>query len=117
MSNTDSIKLETVGWSDIDWRKVERVVYKLQKRIYTASRRGDIVQVRKLQKTRTLFVRLPHYREMSVLMSSWSNKALSVRRVTQDNRGKKTAGVDGIKSLSPPRTYEPPRSIKNHWKK
>nr|WP_319418701.1 reverse transcriptase N-terminal domain-containing protein [Pleurocapsa sp. FMAR1] len=26
---------------------------------------------------------------------------LAVRRVTQENRGKKTAGVDGIKSLSP----------------
>ena len=34
-------------------------------------------------------------------MSSWSNKVLAVRRVTQDNRGKKTAGVDGIKNLSP----------------
>ena len=34
-------------------------------------------------------------------MSSWSNKVLSVRKVTQDNRGRKTAGVDGIKSLSP----------------
>ena len=34
-------------------------------------------------------------------MSSWSNKVLSVRKVTQDNRGKKTAGVDGIKVLSP----------------
>jgi RNA-directed DNA polymerase len=34
-------------------------------------------------------------------MRSWSNKVLSVRKVTQDNRGKATAGVDGIKSLSP----------------
>jgi len=34
-------------------------------------------------------------------MRSWSNKALAVRRVTTENRGKKTAGVDGIKSLSP----------------
>ncbi len=34
-------------------------------------------------------------------MRSWSNRALSVRRVTQDNTGKKTAGVDGVKSLSP----------------
>lgn len=47
---------------------------------------GDIQQVRKLQKT---------------LMRSWSNRVLAVRRVTQDNAGKKTAGVDGIKSLSP----------------
>jgi RNA-directed DNA polymerase len=34
-------------------------------------------------------------------MRSWSGKALSVRKVTQDNQGKKTAGVDGIKSLTP----------------
>jgi RNA-directed DNA polymerase len=34
-------------------------------------------------------------------MKSWSARALAVRRVTQDNTGKKTAGVDGKKSLSP----------------
>ena len=83
--NTDS-QLKTVGWDEINWQKVDRYVFKLQKRIYAASRRGDIKVVRKLQKT---------------LMRSWSNKVSAVRRVTQDNRGKKTAGVDGIKSLSP----------------
>ena len=75
-----------VGWNDINWHKVERYVFKLQKKIYAASRRGDVKQVRKLQKT---------------LMRSWSNKVLAVRRVTQNNRGKSTAGVDGVKSLSP----------------
>ena len=30
-----------------------------------------------------------------------SAKGLAVRKVTQDNRGKKTAGVDGLKNLSP----------------
>jgi RNA-directed DNA polymerase len=83
--NTDS-KPKTVGWNDINWHQVDRYVYKQQKRIFAASRRGEVKTVRKLQKT---------------LMNSWSCKALSVRRVTQDNRGKKTAGVDGIKSLSP----------------
>ena len=34
-------------------------------------------------------------------MKSWSAKALATRRVTQDNQGKKTAGVDGVKALSP----------------
>ena len=86
MPNTDSTKTNTVGWNDINWRQVERYVFKLQKRIYSASRRGDVKQVRKLQKT---------------LYRSWSNKVLAVRRVTQDNRGHKTAGVDGVKSLSP----------------
>ena len=86
MPKTDSIKLNTVGWDNINWLKVERYVFKQQKRIYAASRRGDVKQVRKLQKT---------------LVRSWSNKVLSIRRVTQDNRGKKTAGVDGVKALSP----------------
>jgi RNA-directed DNA polymerase len=39
-------------------------------------------------------------------MKSWSAKCLAVRRVTQDNKGRKTAGVDGIKSLTPTRRLE-----------
>lgn len=76
----------TVEWKDIPWKKVERVVYKLQKRIYRASSRGDVKIIRRLQKT---------------LMKSWYARLMAVRRVTQDNMGKKTAGVDGVKSLSP----------------
>lgn len=76
----------TVEWNQQNWRKLEKVVFKLQKRIYRASKRGDVSSVRRLQKT---------------LIRSWSAKCLAVRRVTQDNQGKKTAGVDGIKSLSP----------------
>jgi RNA-directed DNA polymerase len=76
----------TVEWNHIDWRKLEKRVFKLQKRIYRASSRGDVKAVRRFQKT---------------LMNSWSAKCLAVRRVTQDNRGKKTAGVDGAKSLTP----------------
>jgi RNA-directed DNA polymerase len=75
-----------VEWKDTNWRKLERVVFKLQKRIYRATQRGDVKAVRKLQKT---------------LMRSWSAKCLAVRKVTQDNQGKKTAGVDGVKSLTP----------------
>ncbi|WP_414622872.1 reverse transcriptase N-terminal domain-containing protein [Calothrix sp. CCY 0018] len=39
--NTNS-ETNIVGWKSINWRKVERYVFKLQKRIYAASRRGDI---------------------------------------------------------------------------
>ncbi|GET43092.1 RNA-directed DNA polymerase [Microseira wollei NIES-4236] len=84
--NLDSEQLNTEGWKSINWRLVERYVFKLQKRIYAASRRGDVKRCRQLQKT---------------LMRSWYNRLLSVRRVTQENQGKKTAGVDGKKSLSP----------------
>jgi RNA-directed DNA polymerase len=85
MSNTQSQQL-MVEWHSINWRKLEHKVYKLQKRIYQASVRGDVKAYRRLQKT---------------LMKSWSARALAVRRVTQDNQGKKTAGVDGVKSLTP----------------
>lgn len=75
-----------VEWNQLNWRKLEKVVFKLQKRIFRASQRGDAKALRRLQKT---------------LMRSWSAKCIAVRRVTQDNTGKKTAGVDGVKSLTP----------------
>jgi len=77
---------QTVEWKALNWRKLEKRVFKLQKRIFRASNRGDVKAVRRLQKT---------------LMRSWSGKCLAVRKVTQDNQGKRTAGIDGIKSLSP----------------
>jgi RNA-directed DNA polymerase len=77
---------QTVEWKALPWRKLEVRVFKLQKRIFKASNRGDVKAVRRLQKT---------------LMRSWSGKCLAVRKVTQDNQGKKTAGIDGIKNLSP----------------
>ena len=73
-------------WNQIPWRKLEKEVFKLQKRIYQASQRGDVKAIRRLQK---------------LLMNSWAARCLAVRRVTQDNTGKKTAGVDGVKSLTP----------------
>ena len=73
-------------WKTIPWPKLERRVYKLQKRIYRAASRGDVRTVRRLQR---------------LMMKSWSAKCLAVRRVSQDNQGKKTAGVDGVKSLTP----------------
>src|SRR5437016_9844807 len=38
------------GWNTIRWRVIERTVWKLQKRIYQASSRGDGRTVRKPQK-------------------------------------------------------------------
>ena len=76
----------TYEWKTIPWRKLARKVFKLQTRIYRASLRGDVKAVRRLQR---------------LLMKSWAAKCLAVRRVTQDNAGKKTAGIDGIASLSP----------------
>ena len=67
-------------WKQINWRKTERIVFKLQKRIYQASHDDNFEVVRRLQKT---------------LINSWYAKLLAIRKVTQDNSGKRTAGVDG----------------------
>ena len=73
------------GWDTIPWKKLRRSVWKLQKRIYQATLQGNGKLVRKLQR---------------LLLSSRAAKFLAVRRVAQDNSGKKTAGVDGVKSLT-----------------
>jgi RNA-directed DNA polymerase len=78
-------------WKTIPWHTLERRVFKLQTRIFKASHRGEMKAVRRLEKT---------------LIRSWSSKCLAVRRVTQDNQGKQTAGVDGVKSLTPKQRLE-----------
>jgi RNA-directed DNA polymerase len=78
-------------WNDLDWKAIERRVFKLQTRIYRAARRGNVKTVQRLQR---------------LLMVSWSARCLAVRRVSQDNRGKKTAGVDGVKNLPPDRRLQ-----------
>ena len=88
-------------WKELPWPKLERLVFKLQKRIYRATQEGNKRKVRKLQR---------------LLVKSWSAKCLAVRRVTQDNQGKKTAGVDGIKELKPNERLELVGQLKT-WKK
>ena len=95
MSNTS--ETSQVEWKNVNWRKVEKTVFKLQKRIYQASASGNLLAVRKLQKT---------------LMRSWSARLLAVRRVTQDNQGKVTAGVDGVKNLKPQQRFSLAKSLK-----
>jgi RNA-directed DNA polymerase len=73
-------------WQDIVWRKVEKTVFNLQKRIYKATKAGQLKQAKALSK---------------LLLRSSCSIILNVRRITQDNSGKKTAGVDRVKSLSP----------------
>ena len=80
----------TYEWGQLPWRKLEVAVFKLQRRIYRASQAGEIRRVHRLQR---------------LLLKSRAAKLLAVRRVTQDNQGKHTAGIDGIKSLTPPQRF------------
>ena len=76
-----------VAWQAISWKKVERHVFRLQKRIDQATQHGEVRTVHKLH---------------NLLIKSWYARRLAVRRVTQDHRGQHTAGIDGVKSLTPP---------------
>ena len=70
----------SLDWDAVDWRQVEDDVRRLRQRIFTASKAGDLKKVRNLQK---------------LMLRSRPNALLSVRRVTEVNAGRKTAGVDG----------------------
>jgi len=69
-----------IRWKDIKWTVVEGNVSRIQKRIFRATREGDFRTVRNLQK---------------LLAGSRDAGLLAVRRVTQINKGKNTAGIDG----------------------
>src|SRR5674476_290571 len=71
---------ELLDWHAVGWRAAEEDVRRLRQRIFTASRVGDLKRVRSLQK---------------LMLRSRANTLLSVRRVTELNTGRATAGVDG----------------------
>ena len=85
------LETASVDWATLPWRKLEQGVYRLQKRIYRASVHGEDWKVHKLQK---------------LLQKSEAARLIAGRKVTQDNQGKNTAGIDGIKSIDPAQRLE-----------
>lgn len=75
-----------LDWHSIDWAAEEGNVRRLRQRIFKASQEGDLKKVRNLQK---------------LMLRSRSNTLVSVRRVTQQSTGRKTAGADGKVVLTP----------------
>lgn len=81
-----------VEWAQINWKVVNCQVLKLRKRIFAATKRaqdgtGSWNNVRSL---------------MKLLMKSYNALLLAIRKVTYQNQGKNTAGVDGMKVLTIP---------------
>ncbi|SKC18687.1 group II intron reverse transcriptase/maturase [Dyadobacter psychrophilus] len=72
---------QQMNWYSIDWRKTNRAVRNLRQRIFKAAKAGEHDKVRQLQK---------------LMLRSFSNTLESVRRVTQVNAGKNTAGMDKV---------------------
>ena len=73
-------------WADINWHAVEGNVRRLQERIYRATTNKAWRTVKNLQK---------------LLVRATSNKLLAIRRITQENQGKHTAGIDGVVYATP----------------
>lgn len=74
------------NWNKLPWGEIQTNTFNLQSKIYKYAKRNDRVNVIRFQKE---------------LVKSKHAKLLAGRMITQDNRGKKTAGVDGISELNP----------------
>ncbi|HEY9891965.1 MAG TPA: reverse transcriptase N-terminal domain-containing protein, partial [Candidatus Sericytochromatia bacterium] len=81
-----NVSQRTCKWNSVNWRKTYRIVRNLRHRIFKATRAGNWKKVRNLQR---------------ILMRSYSNILLAVRRVTQVNQGKNTPGVDKLVVKTP----------------
>ena len=91
-------------WEQINWGKLQKTLFRLQRRIFKAVREGDKAKARRLQK---------------LLISSYAARMLAIRRVTQLNTGKKTAGIDGKTALTFKERFQLEAILKLHarsWK-
>src|SRR5437588_4958937 len=73
-------------WNSVNWRQANRTVGNLRHRIFRATQEGNLNKVRSLQK---------------LMLKSYSNRLVSVRRVAQINAGKHTPGVDKLVIKTP----------------
>lgn len=73
------------SWKSLPWKKFRCNLFRLQKRVFKAAQAGDKRKAMSLQK---------------LILKSTAAKLLAIRQVTQLNAGKKTAGIDGKKSLT-----------------
>ena len=78
-NTTNGLKKPLENWSQINWRKINKAVKNLRQRIFHARKLGNFRKLRNLQK---------------LMQKSYANLLLSIRRITQTNKGKATAGID-----------------------
>src|SRR6267143_4379067 len=74
------------NWNAVNWKSANRTVRNLRHRIFRATQEGNLKKVRSLQK---------------LMLKSYSNRLVSVRRVTQINAGRHTPGVDKLVIKTP----------------
>lgn len=76
-----NVTQRTTEWQSVNWRRAYTVVRNLRQRIFRATRYKDWKRVRNLQR---------------LLLKSYSNVLLAVRRITQINAGRQTPGIDKL---------------------
>ena len=84
-------KLDNSSWATIDWKEAEKQTSRLQRKISKARKDGDINRAKQLQ---------------HLLTVSFYPRAMAVRKVSQDNKGKHTPGVDGVLWTTSEQKYE-----------
>jgi len=84
--NCSNGPMESTDWNVVDWQRANTLVRNLRQRIYRATVEGDLRKVRSLQK---------------LMLRSYANKLVSVRRVAQQNAGAMTPGVDHVLAKTP----------------
>jgi RNA-directed DNA polymerase len=99
VSNDIGAKEPLKEWADINWKLVKKRVRNLRQRIYRATQNGQWNKVKSL---------------MKLMLRSFSNLLLSVRKVTQENQGKKTAGVDRETALNPTKRVNLVKEMREH---
>ena len=72
-------------WNSINWKETNSMVSNLRRRLYRATEKGNLKKVRSLQK---------------LILRSHSNKLQAIRKVTLQNSGKHTSGIDGYTATS-----------------
>ncbi len=97
-------KLNSESWSKLPWKKFQKDLFRLQRRVWKAVRAGDPQKARSLQK---------------LILRSQAARFLAIRQVTQLNTGKKTAGIDGKTALTFKERFELEEKLRlnaNNWK-
>ena len=92
------------SWRNLNWKKFRKDLFRLQCRVFKAIREGNKRKALSLQK---------------LILKSSSARFLAIRQVSQLNAGKKTAGIDGKKSLTFEERFELEELLKvssNDWK-
>ncbi|MFB6717577.1 MULTISPECIES: reverse transcriptase N-terminal domain-containing protein [unclassified Streptomyces] len=87
---------DSLDWHSIDWATCEENVRQLRRRTFKATQNEDLKKVRNLQK---------------LMLRSRSNTLVSVKRVAQLSSGRKTAGIDGERALTPKARSKPATEI------